>query len=713
MANFEVFHDSFDKFYRYPFGAVAIEDNCTIRIRIKSSIIPEQVVFIMDDDLSSEIDELEMRNVSVVELSTDETNMSNLMCDKETEFQSSNNSVLSKNDHIYQLEINTGDRPGLLFYCFQIKIDGEVYYYGKEHEGYGGEGRLSREPHNKYQITVYNDKPNRPPWFSESIVYQIFVDRFYNGNPGKEVLNPKKNSLIHSHWDNDPLYIKNEEGHVIRWDFFGGNLLGVREKLSYLKELGISTIYFNPIFQAASNHKYDTGDYHKIDEMFGDNQVFTELVKEAEKMGISIILDGVFSHTGNDSIYFNQYGSYDSKGAYQSQGSPYYNWYSFNNYPDEYESWWGISDLPNVNELELSYQDFIINNEDSVVNYWMDIGVKGWRLDVADELPSQFIKNFKKEMRKNDSDSILIGEVWEDASNKCSYGERREYFLGEELDSVTNYTFRSILIDFILGKISSEKVHNSLMTMAENYPPLNMYSCMNLLGTHDVPRILTELSRDLVDGDKYKDIVSFQDSDKYKSSSKSYENSKKKSIKNEESDRYQANIKCMAIKRLKMLSLWQMTFPGVPCIYYGDEVGLEGETDPDNRRTYPWGNENQEILNWYKKIIKLRNTYDIFKTGEWHSIYFNQDIYAYLRSISKNRDVFQQEKDNNTALILFNRSINQSYDIEINFAEYFNDINNGKQSVYDYLLGEELDIEDQAKRIRFKPLSCKIYISKK
>jgi len=389
-------------------------------------------------------------------------------------------------------------------------------------------------------------------------------------------------------------------------------------------------------------------------------------------------LDGVFSHTGDDSIYFNKYGNYDSTGAYQSQDSPYYNWYNFSSYPEEYESWWGVSDLPNVNELESSYQDFIINDENSVVNYWMNIGVKGWRLDVADELPAQFIKNFKEEMRENDSDSILIGEVWEDASNKSSYDKRREYFLGEELDSVTNYTFRNILIDFILGKISSEKVHNSLMTMAENYPLFNMYSSLNLLGTHDVPRILTELSRNLND--------------------------------NPIDDK---SIKDLAVKRLKLLSLWQMSFPGVPCIYYGDEAGLEGEADPDNRRTYPWGRENQEILNWYKKITKLRNEYDIFKTGEWHSFHYNKDIYGFLRTIKNNKDVFQQEKNNNTAVVLLNKSVNKSYDLKIDFKEFFNETKKDIQSVYDYLLDEELALSDQPERITLKPLTCKIYIEKK
>ncbi|MFW5971928.1 MAG: glycoside hydrolase family 13 protein [Bacillota bacterium] len=668
MDNIEAYHNSFDQYYRNPFGAVKIKESIRIRINIKSSQKPDQVMLIMEDDFSSEKHEYEMSEIANIKTGLS-TTMNDSNISEKKNINEDNINLSSDLNHIYEVKVSSGDNARLFFYHMCIKIDGKDYYYGKKDDGLGGEGCLSNHLKNSYQLTVYKGNDN-PTWFSSSIVYQIFVDRFFNGNEENRVLNPKKNTLIQSHWDNKPLYVKNEKGHVIRWDFFGGNLEGVRKKLSYLKDLGISVIYFNPIFQAASNHKYDTGDYHKIDEMFGDNQLFKNLVEEADEMGIKIILDGVFSHTGIDSIYFNKYDNYDSVGAYQSKESPYYSWYRFSNHPEDYESWWGISDLPNVNEMDPGYQDFIIYNKNSVLNHWMDAGIMGWRFDVADELPDQFIKNFKKEMRNKKKDSILIGEVWEDASNKSSYSRRREYFMGEELDSVTNYPFRKILIDFILGRIDSRYVHNRLLTLAENYPLFNFYSLLNLLGTHDVPRILTELSRDHQNACNY-------------------------------------DVYTLAVRRLKLLSLWQMTFPGVPCIYYGDEVGLEGEEDPDNRRTYPWGNENQEILKWYQKVIALRKSYHIYSTGEWHSIYFNKDVYGYLRIINNNKDVFKQKKPNNTSLILFNRNINKSYELDLNFNKWFKD----NKKVYDYFEECEVKLEDDFNRVIINPISFKLYIA--
>ncbi|MDM8129838.1 alpha-amylase family glycosyl hydrolase, partial [Paraclostridium benzoelyticum] len=244
-------------------------------------------------------------------------------------------------------------------------------------------------------------------------------------------------------------------------------------------------IYLSPIFESQSNHKYDTGDYKNIDPMFGNEEIFKELISEANKKGINIILDGVFSHTGDDSVYFNKYGNYDSVGAYQSQDSPYISWYKFENYPQKYDCWWGVKSLPNVNETETSYIDYIIKGDNSVIKKWMGYGVKGWRLDVADELPSKFIEELKSETLKLDKESILVGEVWEDASNKISYDERRKYLLGDQLNGVTGYVFKNIFVDFLNYKIDSNDVYNSLMTIKENYPKESFKSNLNILCTHD------------------------------------------------------------------------------------------------------------------------------------------------------------------------------------------------------------------------------------
>jgi 4-alpha-glucanotransferase len=452
-----------------------------------------------------------------------------------------------------------------------------------------------------------------PEWLKKGIMYQIYVDRFFNGNPKQEILNPKKGSLLHGDWYDTPFYLKDEKGRVLRWTFFGGNLLGVIEKLPYLEELGISIIYFNPIFEAASNHKYDTGNYLKIDPMYGDNETFARLVQEAEKYGIAIILDGVFSHTGSDSIYFNKYGNYPGLGAFQSEDSPYYPWYKFKDCQGEYECWWGVDDLPNVNELEPSYTEFIFGGKNSVIRHWMGKGVKGWRLDVIDELPDEFVKELRQAVKKADPQAVLIGEVWEDASRKVSYGKQREYFWGEELDSVMNYPLRKILLDYILGRINAEISYKKLMSLFENYPRENFLAAMNILGSHDRARVLTLLGEAPAE-ESLTEV-------------------------GKENYRLPAEARNKAVQRLKLLVLVQMTLPGAPCVYYGDEVGVEGFSDPYNRGTYPWGKEDQEILKWYKKLIRLRREYHFLNEGEFSPFYYGTEILGYrLQSPSEDRD---------------------------------------------------------------------------
>jgi len=530
---------------------------------------------------------------------------------------------------IYEVRLSAPNKTGIIWYYFIVTIQDKIYYYGNHTDKLGGVGRLYENNPPAYQITVYKEGAVTPNWFKEGVIYQIFPDRFYNGS--SQVLHPKKDSVIHGQWGNNPFYIRDADtGRIVAYDFFGGNLQGVIEKLPYLKELGISIIYFNPIFSSPSNHRYDTGDYKTVDSMLGDNQVFAQLCSAAKAYGIGVILDGVFSHTGSDSIYFNRDGNYPAVGAYQSKESPYYKWYRFEKHPNVYEAWWGIDTLPNVEENEPSYIDFMIESEGSVIKQWLKLGAKGWRLDVADELPDSFIKKIYKTMKEVDKDSVLIGEVWEDASNKESYGELRQYLQGEEMDSVMNYPFRQITLDFMLGIIDGNTVHRALMSLAENYPSHNFYAMMNLISSHDVPRILTLLG----EAPPVESLTVAQQA-KY---------------------RLPQEKQQLAIARLKMMVLWQMTFPGVPSVYYGDEAGVEGYKDPYNRGTYPWGHENVELLSWHKRIIALRNQYDVFKTGKWISLPSKAQVYAYIRTITNGQDIFGQSKQDNTAVVLFNSS---------------------------------------------------------
>lgn len=599
MNQKKIIHDSQMELFRSPFGAVCCNEEILLRLSIQGYEEPDQLVLRLWRDDSGE-EKIAMK--------------------LEQEQQ---------DRRLYQAKITAPSQAGLLWYYFIITIKDKLYYYGNCPDSLGGIGQLYETLPPAYQVTIYKEGAITPNWFKEGVIYQIFPDRFYNGLP--QVLHPKKDSVIHGHWSNHPYYIRDADtGRIVAYDFFGGNLQGVIEKLPYLQELGISVIYFNPIFASASNHRYDTGDYKTVDTMLGDNQLFSTLCAKAQEVGISVILDGVFSHTGSDSIYFNRDGNYPEVGAYQSKQSPYYSWYRFTDYPDEYEGWWGIDTLPNVEENEPSYGDFIIESKDSVIKHWLKLGAKGWRLDVADELPDSFIKKIYKTMKDVDKDSILIGEVWEDASNKQSYGKVREYLQGDEMDSVMNYPFRKITMDFMLGAMDARAVHRAFMSLAENYPSHNFYALMNLIGSHDVPRILTLLG----EAPPHESLTVAQQA-KY---------------------RLPTEQQQVGIARLKMLVLWQMTFPGVPSVYYGDEAGVQGYKDPFNRGTYPWGQENQELLTWHKRIIALRNQYDVFKTGKWISLPAHEQVYGYVRTITNGQDVFGQAKQDNTAIVLFNRS---------------------------------------------------------
>jgi 4-alpha-glucanotransferase len=591
MIMFNAFHDSHDFVYREPFGAVVCGQRITFRLRTFSDVSVDHCVLRL----------WEMDREKTIDMSPSI---------KSRQRQSEDCGTASAIETIadtgfFEVEYEVPANPGLVWYYFVIRVGTQVYYYGNNQKGLGGEGALWEQEPKSYQITVYKQM-TVPDWYKRGIMYQVFVDRFFNCHPNGFFRYPRKNALLHARWSDQPVYIKDKLGKVTDWDFFGGTLQGVIEKLPYFKELGVSILYFNPIFDAPSNHKYDTANYHRIDPMYGDEAVFKGLIETAQKLGISIILDGVFSHTGSDSIYFNKYGNYPGVGAYQSSDSPYYNWYKFNKDHNEYKAWWGVDSLPEVNEMDHSYRRFIYGSEDSVIKKWLTIGVAGWRLDVADELPDEFIQELRQAVKTIRPNAVLIGEVWEDASNKVSYGQQRKYFLGNELDATMNYPFRASFLSFILGTSGSDSLDREIMSLYENYPRENFYAAMNLIGSHDTIRVLTLLG----------------------------DTPPQQSLSDTEQRTYRLSplAKQSAVQRLKLLSLVQMTFPGVPCIYYGDEAGVEGYADPYNRGTYPWGKEDRQIMEWYRRILRLRQEYETLMTGDFRSFYFAPDVYGFTRT---------------------------------------------------------------------------------
>ena len=436
------------------------------------------------------------------------------------------------------------------------------------------------------QLTVYEEYGAAPDWFGRGVSYQIFPDRFCRSRvPDPAGLVGDR--TVHENWQDTPEFRPDERGEIRNRDFFGGDLAGIISKLDYLKSLGVTTLYLNPIFEAASNHRYNTADYMAIDPMLGTAEDFRALCREAHARGMRVLLDGVFNHTGSASRYFNADGFYPELGAAQSKDSPYYNWYHFTHWPDSYDAWWGIKTLPAVEENQASYRDFIIRSEDSVVRHWLRCGADGWRLDVADELPDDFIAELRQAMDAEKPDCLLLGEVWEDGSNKIAYDRRRKYLLGRETHGLMNYPFRTAALDWLCGG-DAAAFRESMEQLRENYPSPAFYSAMNFLSTHDTPRILTLLGGEPTSADK--------------------------------AERAAAQLspagRELARRRLMLGALLLYTFPGSPTVYYGDEAGMEGYEDPLNRRAFPWGAEDEELLRWYRKLGQLRGGRPSLQRGD-------------------------------------------------------------------------------------------------
>lgn len=532
-----------------------------------------------------------------------------------------------KDDHMrFVTELET-DINGLYWYSFLItRSDNTTMWYGAMENHTGGEGNLYFTEPPSFQLTV-SKKRVVPDWYKKGIVYQIFPDRFNRGDDYKQL----SESLQKGHengperrfvedWNEPVSYKKDENGRVIRWDFYGGNLKGIKDKFDYFKDMGITVLYINPIFEAASNHRYDTGDYEKIDPLLGNEDDFKLFCREAKNHGIRIILDGVFNHTGCDSKYFNKYGNYDSNGAWQGDNSPYREWFSFKE-DGTYDCWWGVDDLPSVVEQTESYKKYIYDDEDSVVRKWLRMGASGWRLDVADELPDDFIAGIKSAMiKENGDDALLLGEVWEDASNKISYSELRKYFLGDELDGVMNYPFRDGILAYLTGKMSAESLCEILYSLYENYPEENFYASLNLIGSHDRMRVVTKLGG-------APDSYTMSDEDK----------------KNFRLSQDNFNL---AKGRMWIAALLQMTMPGVPCIYYGDEAGMQGYEDPYNRGTFPWDNVDSDMFTMYQNAIRLRKTLDVFTDGDFKPLSFGSEVFGFVR-----------ETESEKAVVLVNNSL--------------------------------------------------------
>ncbi|MBQ8880822.1 MAG: glycoside hydrolase family 13 protein [Oscillospiraceae bacterium] len=493
-------------------------------------------------------------------------------------------------------------KPGLYFYYFKVcKAEDSFRLFKQGHD-------TNMESGDRWQLTCTPADFYAPDWARGAVIYQIFPDRFYKSGDC-DLTGKLEPYTVHKNWNEEVCWRPDEKGEVLNNDFFGGNFQGIAEKMDYIASFGTTVLYLNPISMAFSNHRYDTGDYKIPDPMLGSLEDFRALCRAAHDRGIRVILDGVFSHTGSRSTYFQS--------ACASKDSPYFSWYQFHHFPDSYNSWWGFDTLPTVNKLDPAFMDYIFGAEDSVIAHWLNWGADGFRLDVADELPNEFIEKLKKRLRQLRPDALLIGEVWEDASNKISYGIRRRYFTEGVLDSCMNYPFRTAILHFLRGWDDGRALRETVMTVAENYPPQVLACNMNLLGSHDTPRILTALVDDF-DGSR--------------------EAAAERTLSPE------------ALKRAKDLlftaAFLQYTLPGAPSIYYGDEAGMEGHKDPFNRRTYPWGKEDPILLGLYRTLGNLRKNHPVLQLGDIRFFQAGEGKIGFCRSLDgRSAQIYVNQSD--------------------------------------------------------------------
>ena len=490
------------------------------------------------------------------------------------------------------------DAPAVYGYWFEVKIGGRTLVfennatpvYWTQEKGAGGAGTIAEMPSSTRRIRRYRQTVHVPysvpAWAKDAVYYYIFPERFRNGDrrndpkPGVDKFHDKTVEF-HEDWNDKPWKPHSGDGSDDEYsnDFFGGDIAGIIQKLDYIRSVGANTLYINPMFTASSNHKYDTADWKHIDPHFGTNADFARLCREAAKRGIRVIPDASLNHSGADSIYFDRYGTRGGQGAFEggriNPASPYASWYTFDAKqaePDkQFKGWVGVADLPELNKADPSWRAFAYGAPDSVTRTWLNAGASGWRMDVAPWVPDDFWREWRSVVKQTRPDALTIAETWFDSS---------KFFLGDEFDSTMNYIFRNAVLDYANGGDAALMVAN-LEQMREAYPPQTFAALMNLLSTHDSARSLDVFGD--VDGKSTPQQVA------------------------------------LAKQKLRLAVFFQMTYPGSPAIYYGDEVGVTGGADPMNRGTYPWadrgGHPDNALLADFKRLTLLRRDLPVLRHG--------------------------------------------------------------------------------------------------
>lgn len=489
----------------------------------------------------------------------------------------------------YEVTVDTAalcDASGGLFFYELLLLRGADTLFTDSVDNV--QATLAPQSATRFRLLIYAPDLHTPEWLRQGTMYHIFVDRFRRDDHAPPL---KPGATLNEDWAAGiPEYPERPGAPLANRTFFGGTLDGITESLERIRSAGFDILYLSPIFDARSNHRYDTGDYEQVDPALGGNEAFARLIDEAHRRGMRVILDGVFNHTGDDSRYFNRYGTYPELGAYQSVSSPYADWYHFRAFPDDYECWWGIPILPRLKQTDPACRHYF-TGANGIAARWLDLGADGWRLDVADELPDKFLEELRQTVKQcSNGNAAIIGEVWENAADKIAYGKRRRYLCGKQLDSVMNYPFRNAVLAFLRRKDAAAFVR-ALTEIYASYPREVSDGLMNLLGTHDTARILTVLG-DPTEGEG-------------------------KSNAELSVARLSPQERATAVRLLKLASTLQFTVYGIPSVYYGDEAGLEGYHDPFCRRPYPWGQEDAELIAHYRLLGRFRAAHAALRGGDF------------------------------------------------------------------------------------------------
>ena len=520
----------------------------------------------------------------------------------------------NKDGYVYFEGNVTLDTKALVKYYFSYLVHGQLKYHKKKN---------IVQDNNVITEEMWKLSPNfdTPEWAKGGVMYHIFVDRFKRGSKERMEVMPRRD--IHDDW-NEPIVIGPNKDGIWNADFYGGDLLGIKESLNYIKSLGVNILYLSPVVFSQSNHRYDTADYEMVDPYAGTNEHLKELCDEAHKRGMKVVLDAVFNHTGNDSKYFNQYGSFDTIGAYNNPDSPYSSFYRkhFANGKVYYDYWWGMTNLPVCDGNSKAWKDYILA-PGGVIDKWFDLGIDGLRLDVADELTDEFIEEIRKSVHRNKKDGFILGEVWK---NPMRMG--RGYIeSGKGMDSVMDYSMIDALIRYYkYGDVY--KLDYIIRDILNEYPDPTIHTLMNFTSTHDISRAINIFSTD--DFNKFSEWA-------WNLTNDSHDFCQKFKLSEEDYKRG---------KEIYKSYVFALTFlPGILSIFYGDEVGLDGIGNLMNRAPFPWNNIDKDLLEYFKYVGRIRKREKFLKTADLNVIDINRDYF-----------MFERENNDESSLVVVNRT---------------------------------------------------------